>query len=38
MAVEGQSDKMMSDMEVPMKQRSVTEFLHEEKDAPTDIN
>ena len=38
MAAEGQSDKMMSDMEVQMKQRCVTEFLHAEKIAPTDIH
>jgi hypothetical protein len=31
MAAEGQSDKMASDMEVRMKQRCVTEFLHAEK-------
>jgi len=30
MAAEGQSDRMASDMEVHMKQRYVTEFLHEE--------
>ncbi|MEQ5154436.1 hypothetical protein ABN254_21715, partial [Providencia rettgeri] len=28
MAAEGQSDKMASDMEVHMKQRCVTNFLH----------
>ena len=28
---EGQPDKMVSDMEVCMKQRAVTEFLHTEK-------
>ena len=33
MAAEGQSD-----MEVCMKQRCVTEFLHVEKDAPKDIH
>ncbi len=38
MAAEGQSDKMASDMEVCMKQRCVTEFLHVEKMAPTDIH
>jgi len=31
MTAEGQSDKMVSDMEVCMKQRGVTEFLHVEK-------
>ena len=31
MTAEGQSDKMMSDMEVHMKQRCETEFLHEKK-------
>ena len=38
MAEEGQSDKMVSDMEVCMKQRGVTEFLHVEKIATTDIH
>ena len=38
MTVEGQSDKMASDMEVRMKQRCVTEFLHAEKLAPNDIH
>ena len=38
MAAEGQSDKMASDMEVHMKQRCVTEFLHVEKMAPIDIH
>jgi hypothetical protein len=38
MAVEGQSDKMVSDMEVRMKQRCVIEFLHAEKTAPNDIH
>jgi len=38
MAAEGQSDKMVSDMEVCMKQRCVIEFLHAEKIAPTDID
>jgi hypothetical protein len=37
-ATEGQSDKMASDMEVRMKQRRVTEFLHAEKFAPSDIH
>ena len=31
MAAEGQSDTMVSDMEVQMKQRCVTELLHAEK-------
>jgi len=31
MAEEGQSDKMVSDTEVHVKQRCVTEFLHMEK-------
>jgi len=31
MTAEGQSDKMASDIEVRMKQRCVTEFLHAEK-------
>ena len=34
-AAEGQSDKVASDMEVCMKQRFITEFLHAEKIAPT---
>jgi len=38
MAEEGQSDKMVSDMEVRMKQRCVTDFLHVEKMPPTDIH
>jgi len=37
MAAEGQSDKMESDMKVWMKQTWVTEFLHTELMAPTDI-
>ena len=37
MAGEGQSDKMVSIMEVCMKQRSGTEFLYAEKMASTDI-
>jgi len=37
MTIEGQSDKMASDMEVRMKQRCVIEFLHVEKIAPNDI-
>ena len=35
---EGQSDRLASDMEVRMKQRCVTEFLHAEKIAPNDIH
>ena len=35
-AAEGQSDKMVSDMEVHVKQRCVTEFLHAEKMVSTD--
>ena len=38
MTVEGQSDRMESDMEVCMKQRCVIEFLHVEKMTPTDIH
>ena len=38
MAAEGQSDKMVSDMEVCMKQKCVIEFLCVEKKAPTDIH
>jgi len=38
MAAEKRSDRMVSDMEVQMKQRCVTEFLHAEKIAPTDIH
>ena len=38
MTAEGQSDRMASDMEVRMKQRCVTEFLHAEKIAPNDIH
>ena len=37
-AAEGQSDKMASDAKVHVKQRYVTEFLHAEKLAPTDIH
>ena len=37
MTAEGQSDKMVSEMEVRMKQRCVTEFLHAEKIVPNDI-
>ena len=36
MAAEGQSDRMVSDMEVPMKQRCGIEFLHAEKLASID--
>ena len=38
MTAEGQSDKMVSDVEVHMKQRHETEFLHAEKIAPSDIH
>ena len=38
MAAEGQSDKMVSDMDVHTKQRCVTEFLRVENTAPTDIH
>ena len=38
MAAEGQSDKMASNMEVHMKCRCVTEYLHVEINAPTDIH
>jgi len=38
MAAEGQSDKMVSEMEVGMKQRCVTEFLHAEQMALTDTH
>ena len=38
MAAEGQPDTMASDVEVCMKQMCVTEFLHAEKMAPTDIH
>ena len=38
MAAEGQSDRMVSDMEMRMKQRCVIEFLHVEKMVPTDIH
>ena len=37
MAAEGQSDTMVCDMEVHMKKRCITEFLHAEKMAPIDI-
>ena len=38
MAAEEQPDRRVSDMEVCMKERSVIEFLHEEKMASTDIH
>ena len=38
MASELQSDKMVSDMEVHIKQRCATELFHAEKMAPTDIH
>jgi len=39
MAAEGQSDRMVSDMGVQMKQRCITEFFHvEKKIAPIDIH
>jgi hypothetical protein len=38
MAAEEQSRKMASHMEVCMKQRCVTEFLHAEENAPIDIH
>ena len=38
MAAEGHSDKLVSDMEVWMKQNYVTELLHEEKMAPISIH
>ena len=38
MAAEGQSDQMVSDVEVHMKRRCVTEFFHAEKMASTDIH
>jgi len=37
MAAEGQSDKVITDMEVQVKQRGGNEFLHAEKMALTDI-
>ena len=37
LSAKGHSDRMVSDMEMHMKQRCVTEFLHVEKMAPTDI-
>jgi len=38
MTAEGQSDKMESDMEVRMRRRCVTEFLHAEKITPNDTH
>jgi len=38
MAAEWQSDRKVSDMEVCMKKRCVTEFLHVEEVSPTDIH
>ena len=38
MAAEGQSDRMVSDMEVWMEQRCDTEFFHVEKLAPINIH
>jgi len=38
LAAEGQSDMMVSDMEVCMKPRCVTEFLHVEKTLPVDMH
>ena len=38
LSAEGPSVKMVSDMEVCMKRRRVTEFFHLEKMAPTDIH
>ena len=38
MAAEGQSDKVVPDMEAWMKQRCVTEFLHAKEIVPIDIN
>jgi len=38
MAAEGQPDKIVSDKEMHMKQRYVTEFIPVEKMAPTDIH
>ena len=38
MAAEGQSDKMVSDMEVSLKQREVTEFLYEKRMTLIDIH
>ena len=38
MAAEEQSDKMVSNMEVQMKQRCITEFLHVEEMTPLNIH
>ena len=38
MAAEGQSDKMLADVNVYMKQKCTVEFLHREKIASTDIH
>ena len=38
MAAEGQSDKMMSDMKMHVKQRCVIEFLHVEKNCLLEIH
>jgi len=38
MAAKGQSDRMESRVEVQMKQRGGTKFLHADKMAPTDIH
>jgi len=38
MAAGRQFDRMVSDMEVQMKRRCVTEFLHAEKMPPADIH
>ena len=38
MAAEGESDKMASDMEVWMKPRCVTEFLHAEEVACIEVD
>ena len=37
MAAEGQTDRMVSDMEVCMERRCVTELFHVEKMAPVDL-
>ena len=38
MAAESHCDTMVCDMEMQMKQRCVTEFLHAETIAPTDVH
>ena len=38
MAAEGQSDRMACDKELHKKQKCITEFLHVEKNSPTDIH